>query len=103
PRRAESGGDVLTAAVRSEDEIGEVAQAFVAVHRSAVRLAAEQARMRRAVNAMFVNLARRSQSLVERQLELLDGLEAGETDPDQLGTLFKLDHLATRMRRNDEN
>jgi signal transduction histidine kinase len=101
--RAESGGDVLTAAVRSEDEIGEVAQAFVAVHRSAVRLAAEQARMRRAVNAMFVNLARRSQSLVERQLELLDGLEAGETDPDQLAVLFKLDHLAARMRRNDEN
>ncbi len=96
-------GEMPTTAVGSEDEIGEVAQAFVAVHHSAVRLAAEQARMRRAVNAMFVNLARRSQSLVERQLELLDGLEAGETDPDQLAVLFKLDHLATRMRRNDEN
>jgi len=89
--------------VANYDEIGEVATAFTAVHRSAVRLAAEQAMMRRAVNAMFVNLARRSQTLVERQLRLLDTLEAAETDPDQLSNLFRLDHLATRMRRNDEN
>jgi nitrate/nitrite sensing protein/histidine kinase/DNA gyrase B/HSP90-like ATPase len=95
--------DVGPAAVRSADEIGEVAEAFTAVHRSAVRLALEQAKMRHAVNAMFVNLARRSQSLVERQLQLLDSLEAAETDPDQLANLFRLDHLATRMRRNDEN
>ena len=59
--------------------------------------------MRQAVNAMFVNLARRSQTLVERQLQLLDSLESSETDPDQLASLFRLDHLATRMRRNDEN
>jgi hypothetical protein len=52
---------------------------------------------------MFVNLARRSQVLVERQLELLDELERDESDPDQLGNLFKLDHLAARMRRNDES
>jgi Nitrate and nitrite sensing len=89
--------------VRSFDEIGEVADAFSAVHRSAVSLAVEQAVMRRNVNAMFVNLARRSQTLVERQLQLLDTLEAAETDPDQLANLFRLDHLATRMRRNDEN
>src|SRR6185369_13545687 len=62
-----------------------------------------QAIMRRNVNAMFINLARRSQTLVERQLQLLDSLEAAETDPDQLASLFRLDHLATRMRRNDEN
>jgi hypothetical protein len=85
------------------DEVGEVAEAFVAVHRSAVDLAVEQAVMRRNVNAMFVNLARRSQVLVERQLELLDELERDESDPDQLGNLFKLDHLAARMRRNDES
>src|SRR5439155_10959661 len=90
-------------AVTNFDEIGEVAEAFTAVHRSAVRLAAEQAMMRRTVNSMFVNLARRSQTLVERQLQLLDTLEAVETDPDQLANLFRLDHLATRMRRNDEN
>jgi methyl-accepting chemotaxis protein len=92
-----------TTRVRSTDEIGEVADAFTAVHRSAVSLAVEQAVMRRNVNSMFINLARRSQTLVERQLQLLDQLEAAETDPEQLANLFRLDHLATRMRRNDEN
>ncbi|MGC4747586.1 nitrate- and nitrite sensing domain-containing protein [Micromonospora sp. DT201] len=97
------GIDVAPAVVRSLDEIGELAEAFVAVHRSAVTVAVEQALMRRNVNAMFVNLARRSQVLVERQLELLDDLEREEGDPDQLENLFKLDHLAARMRRNDES
>jgi hypothetical protein len=59
--------------------------------------------MRGNVNKMFINLSRRSQSLVERQLRLIDDLEAGEQDADQLSNLFKLDHLATRMRRNDES
>ncbi|GAB3513338.1 sensor histidine kinase [Phytohabitans suffuscus] len=95
--------EVPPSTVRSMDEVGEVADAFVAVHRSAVDLAVEQAIMRRNVNAMFVNLARRSQVLVERQLELLDELEREEGDPDQLASLFKLDHLAARMRRNDES
>ncbi|MEU1605189.1 sensor histidine kinase [Micromonospora matsumotoense] len=105
--RAVEGGvpkiDVPPAVVRSLDEIGELAEAFVAVHRSAVSVAVEQAETRRTVNAMFVNLARRSQVLVERQLELLDDLEREEADPDQLENLFKLDHLAARMRRNDES
>lgn len=95
--------EVAPAMVRTRDEIGEVAEAFVAVHRSAVTVAVEQAMMRRGVNAMFVNLARRSQVLVERQLELLDELERDESDPDQLENLFKLDHLAARMRRNDDS
>ncbi|KWV32109.1 sensor histidine kinase [Micromonospora rifamycinica] len=95
--------EVPPAVVRSLDEIGELAEAFVAVHRSAVSVAVEQAETRRTVNAMFVNLARRSQVLVERQLELLDDLEREEADPDQLENLFKLDHLAARMRRNDES
>ena len=73
------------------------------MHSQAVRLAVEQAALRSNVNAMFVNLSRRSQSLVERQLKLIDELETGEQDPDQLANLFKLDHLATRMRRNSEN
>ncbi|MEH1016584.1 ATP-binding protein [Micromonospora sp. CPCC 206060] len=105
--RTVSGGvpeiDVAPAVVRSLDELGELAEAFVAVHRSAVTVAVEQAVMRRNVNAMFVNLARRSQVLVERQLELLDELEREESDPDQLENLFRLDHLAARMRRNDES
>lgn len=89
--------------VHARDEVGEVAEAFTAVHRSAVRLAAEQAHMRRNVNDIFIKLARRSQALVERQLRLLDTMESTETQPDQLANLFRLDHLATRLRRNDEN
>jgi signal transduction histidine kinase len=89
--------------VDSTDEIGEVARAFDAVHAEAVRLDSNEARLRGNVNAMFVNLSRRSQSLVERQIHLIDDLEQGEQDSERLGSLFRLDHLATRMRRNSEN
>ncbi|MEU4226708.1 nitrate- and nitrite sensing domain-containing protein [Nonomuraea sp. NPDC026600] len=89
--------------VSSKDEIGEVARAFDEVHREAVRLAGEESKLRTNVNAMFVNLSRRSQTLVERQITLIDGLEQGEQDENRLANLFKLDHLATRMRRNSEN
>ncbi|MGI5283266.1 nitrate- and nitrite sensing domain-containing protein [Nonomuraea polychroma] len=89
--------------INSKDEIGEVARAFDEVHREAVRLAGEESKLRSNVNAMFVNLSRRSQTLVERQITLIDGLEQGEQDEQRLGNLFKLDHLATRMRRNSEN
>ncbi|EFC83165.1 putative sensor with HAMP domain [Parafrankia sp. EUN1f] len=95
--------DVEPIGIDSDEEIGEVARAFDAVHREAVRLASEQAVLRNNVNAMFVNLSRRSQGLVERQLRLIDDLENREQDPDQLANLFKLDHLATRMRRNNES
>ncbi|MEV0969630.1 sensor histidine kinase [Microtetraspora glauca] len=87
----------------TNDEIGEVAQAFDEVHAQAVRLAAEESRLRSNVNAMFVNLSWRTQTLVERQISLIDGLERGEQDGARLSDLFKLDHLATRMRRNSEN
>jgi signal transduction histidine kinase len=89
--------------VNSSDEIGEVARAFDQVHREALRLAANEAALRGNVNAMFVNLSRRSQSLVERQIRLIDDLEQGEQDPERLSSLFQMDHLATRMRRNSEN
>jgi signal transduction histidine kinase len=89
--------------VRSKDEFGEVTEAFNAVHIEAVRTAAEQAVLRSSVATMFVNLARRSQILVDRLIGHLDRLERGEEDPDRLAELFQLDHLATRMRRNDEN
>ena len=96
-RRAARGGPVAwTRSARSPRRSSRCTAA-----RSASRV--EQATMRRNVNAMFVNLARRSQVLVERQLELLDELEREESDPDQLENLFKLDHLAARMRRNDES
>src|SRR5258705_5024460 len=89
--------------VDSSDEIGEVARAFDQVHREALRLAANEAALRGNVNAMFVNLSRRSQSLVERQIRLIDDLEQGEQDPERLSNLFQMDHLATRMRRNSDN
>ncbi|GAA1501481.1 nitrate- and nitrite sensing domain-containing protein [Kitasatospora kazusensis] len=86
-----------------KDEIGEVARAFDQVHQQAVSLAAEQALLRGNVNAIFTNLSRRSQGLIQRQLALITELENNEADPDQLESLFRLDHLATRMRRNGEN
>ncbi|MZE77778.1 nitrate- and nitrite sensing domain-containing protein [Streptomyces xinghaiensis] len=89
--------------ITSRDEIGEVARAFDQVHREAVRLASEQALLRGNVNAIFTNLSRRNQGLIERQLTLITDLENNEADPDQLENLFKMDHLATRMRRNGEN
>nr|WP_157554037.1 nitrate- and nitrite sensing domain-containing protein [Herbidospora sakaeratensis] len=95
--------EVAPIGVTTSDEIGEVARAFDEVHREAIRLAGDEARLRSNVNSMFVNLSRRTQTLVERQLSLIDGLEQGEQDETRLGNLFKLDHLATRMRRNSEN
>ncbi|MGX1272552.1 hypothetical protein RKD18_005746 [Streptomyces phaeoluteigriseus] len=89
--------------ITTTDEIGEVARAFDQVHREAVRLAAEQALLRGNINAIFTNLSRRNQSLIEGQLTLITELENNEADPDQLENLFRLDHLATRMRRNGEN
>ena len=95
--------DVEPIDVDSADEIGEVARAFDQVHREALRLASNEAALRGNVNAMFVNLSRRSQSLVERQIQLIDELELGEQDAERLSSLFQMDHLATRMRRNSEN
>ncbi|MEO3871942.1 nitrate- and nitrite sensing domain-containing protein [Nonomuraea sp. B12E4] len=96
-------GEVAPIEVKGNDEIGEVARAFDQVHRQAVRLAGEEAELRSNISSMFVNLSRRTQTLVERQISLIDGLEKGEQDGGRLGDLFKLDHLATRMRRNSEN
>lgn len=89
--------------IDSRDEIGEVARTVDHLQREAVRLATEQAGLRRNVNTLFLSLSRRSQSLIERQIALIDRLEAAEENPAQLENLFRLDHLATRMRRNSEN
>jgi Nitrate and nitrite sensing len=89
--------------IRTKEEIGQVAEAVDDIQQVAVRLATEQAALRRSIGDMFTNLARRSQTLIDRQLELIDDLERNETDPDTLGHLFRLDHLATRMRRNAED
>jgi signal transduction histidine kinase len=101
--REAEGEAVEPVPVHTTEEVGQVARAFDAVQREAVRLATEQAALRGNVNAMFVNLSRRSQALVERQISVIDRLEQDEQDPDQLASLFELDHLATQMRRNSEN
>ena len=85
------------------DEIGQVGQAFNDVQSTAIRVAVEQAELRRSVRDVFLSLARRSQALLHRQLGLLDAMERRSTDAEELAELFRIDHLATRMRRNAEN
>jgi signal transduction histidine kinase len=85
------------------DEIGQVSEAFNAVQEQAVRVAVEQAELRRSVRDVFLSLARRSQALLHRQLGLLDAMERRTNDAEELAELFRVDHLATRMRRNAEN
>ena len=89
--------------VVSVDEIGQVARAFDQVHAEAVRLASNEAMLRGTFNAMFLNLSRRSQLLIERLARMIDALEQHEGDPGRLSNLFAMDHLVTRMRRNSEN
>ena len=84
------------------DEIGRVGQAFDLVRQTAIRAAVEEARLRQGLNDVFRSLARRSQSLLHRQLTLLDQMERRASDPEALDDLFRLDHLTTRMRRHAE-
>ncbi|MFF3868662.1 nitrate- and nitrite sensing domain-containing protein [Micromonospora sp. NPDC001898] len=86
-----------------DDEVGQVGKAFNAVQETALRTAVEQAELRRNVREVFLSLARRTQALVHRQLTLLDAMERREHDAEELEDLFRVDHLATRMRRNAEN
>ncbi|CAL9631835.1 nitrate- and nitrite sensing domain-containing protein [Streptomyces sp. Tu 3180] len=87
----------------ARDEAGQVAEALGTVHRAALRAAVERAELADGISGVFVNLARRSQILVHRQLSLLDGMERRSDDPDELSDLFRLDHLTTRMRRHAES
>lgn len=96
-------GSALPALEFGHDEIGQVANAFDTAQRTAVLAAVTEAKTREAVNAVFLNLAHRSQLMAHRQLEVLDAAEAREEDPALMSLLFQLDHLATRERRNAEN
>ncbi|WP_330456319.1 nitrate- and nitrite sensing domain-containing protein [Streptomyces sp. NBC_00820] len=87
----------------AEDETGQVAEALTTVHRAALLAAVERAELASGISGVFVNLARRSQVLVHRQLNLLDSMERRSDDPDELSDLFRLDHLTTRMRRHAES
>jgi signal transduction histidine kinase len=95
--------DVVPVAVRTRDEVADVVAALNTVQESALDLAVEQAVLRRNIADSFVNLGRRNQNLLGRQLDFITELESNETDPEVLGSLFRLDHLATRMRRNAES
>jgi signal transduction histidine kinase len=85
------------------DAVGQVGHAFNEVQETAIRSAVEQAELRRGIRDILLSLARRTQTLVHRQLTLLDKMERREIDTAELEDLFRLDHLATRMRRNAEN
>lgn len=98
-----SAAAMTRALASANDEIGQVADAFASVHRTALQLAGEQAELRVDVARMAEILARRIRTLITRQLRLLDEFEREETDPDVLARLFALDHLAARLRRNGEN
>ncbi|MFC4125793.1 sensor histidine kinase [Nocardia rhizosphaerae] len=101
-----SGGatpEISPVGVHSTDEVGQLARAVDEIHEQALNLAADQARLRLQIGNMFETLSRRSQSLVEQQLALIEELEHEEDNPSRLQTLFRLDHLATRMRRNGDN
>ncbi|MEU7581565.1 nitrate- and nitrite sensing domain-containing protein [Streptomyces sp. NPDC041068] len=87
----------------AEDETGQVSEALGTVHRAALHAAIERAELASGISGVFVNLARRSQVLVHRQLGLLDTMERRADDPNELSDLFRLDHLTTRMRRHAES
>ena len=89
--------------VYTTEEIGQVAHAVDELHTQALLLAGDEARLRAVINEMFETMSRRNRSLVDQQLSLIDRLEKTEKDPERLDNLFRLDHLATRMRRIGSN
>ena len=108
PDRARGGAPTSRAAGAAgrgqrRPETREVAQALDGLTGEAIRLATSQVRLRQALDEAFVSMSRRSQSMVEKQLAIIDELESTEEDPEQLRNLFRLDHLAARMRRYNDN
>lgn len=104
--RVQSGrgvGRIQSVALTSREEIGQLSRAVDDMQNRAIRLASEQATLRRQMTDMFETLSRRSTSLVNQQLNLLDQLERTEDDPKRLDSLFRLDHVAARMRRNGQS
>ena len=107
-RTSENNGEIGSADVApidvdSADELGEIARAFDQVRRETLRLTANEASLGDKLNALFVNLSHRSQSLVERQIRLIEGLEHAERDPERLADLAKVDGIAARIHRNSRN
>jgi signal transduction histidine kinase len=102
-RSGKEPGPVDPIPVHTTEEVGQVAHAVDELHEQAIFLAGEQSRLQLQVGDMFETLSRRSRTLVDQQLSLIDRLERNEEDPDRLESLFRLDHLAARMRRNGAN
>ncbi|MGI9008112.1 MAG: nitrate- and nitrite sensing domain-containing protein, partial [Streptosporangiaceae bacterium] len=105
--RLRAGEDVDVAAevpelAHGNDEIGQLRRAFNLAARTAITAAADEVKIRRGVNDVFRSLARRNQSLLTRQLQLLDSMERRVHDPEELADLFRVDHMTTRMRRHAE-
>lgn len=104
--RVQSGqgvGRIKSVALPNREEIGQLSRAIDGMQNRAIRLASEQATLRRQMTDMFETLSRRNTSLVNQQLNLLEQLERGEDDPARLDSLFRLDHMAARMRRNGQS
>ena len=104
PRGRSEIPDIEPVNARGSDELAELAQAFNSMQETLVEVAHEQVEvLRRGVSEIFVTMARRNRSLIDRQLAMLDEYEASVDDPEVLGNYYQLDHLATRMRRNSES
>jgi signal transduction histidine kinase len=102
-RAGEEPGEIVPIAVTTHEETGQLARAVDDLHRQAVKLASGEAALRAQVGDMFVTLSRRNTSLINQQLALIETLESDEEDPQRLESLFRLDHLAARMRRNADS
>src|SRR5690349_17253747 len=106
--RLRRGDDVDVAAespppaTSSIQEITRIAESFGTVQAAAVEAAVDQARLRKGINQVFLNISLRNQSLLHRQLGMLDSMERRTSEPGALADLFRLDHLTTRMRRHAE-
>ena len=102
-RAGEDPGRIVPIDVTTDEEVGQLARAVDDLHRQAVRLASGEAELRSQVSGMFVTLSRRNTSLINQQLGLIETLEKNEEDPARLDSLFRLDHLAARMRRTADS
>jgi signal transduction histidine kinase len=102
-RAGQDAGYIVPIDVASKEEVGQLARAVDDLHRQAVRLASGEAALRSQVGDMFVTLSRRNTALVNQQLALIEDLEKDEEDPQRLESLFRLDHLAARMRRTGDS
>ena len=96
-------GEIVPIDVTTHEEMGQLARAVDSLHQEAVDLAAGEAKLREQVGEMFVTLSRRNTSLINQQLGLIETLEKDEEDPKRLESLFRLDHLASRMRRTADS